>query len=78
MYLASLVNLGMIWCFGFFFLEILDDFDEESQQRDDGLASLDDVDRNWAAFRQRLLRNSLKGITSNFVPYYGKFFMVKI
>ena len=24
--------------------------DEESQQRDDALASLDDVDRNWAAF----------------------------
>ena len=39
----------MIWCFGFFFLEILDDFDEESQQRDDALASLDDADRNWAA-----------------------------
>ena len=45
-----LVNLGMIWCFGFF-LEILDDCDEESQQRCDALASLDDVDRNWAAFR---------------------------
>ena len=44
------VNLGMIWCFGFF-LEILDDCDEESQQRDDALAILDDVDRNWAAFR---------------------------
>ena len=40
-----LVNLGMIWCFGFFFLEILDDFDEEPQQRDDALASLDDVGR---------------------------------
>ena len=47
-----LVNLGMIWCFGFFFLEILDDCDEESQQRGDALASLDDVDINWAAFRQ--------------------------
>ena len=40
-----LVNLGMIWCFGFFFLEILDDCDEESQQRCDALASLDDVGR---------------------------------
>ena len=49
-----LVNLGMIWCFGFFFLEILDDWDEESQQQCDALASLDDVDRNWAAFRQML------------------------
>ena len=29
-YLASVVNLGMIWCFGFFFLELLDDFDEKS------------------------------------------------
>ena len=28
----------MIWCFGFFFLELLDDCDEE-------LASLDDVGR---------------------------------
>ena len=47
-----LVNLGMIWCFGFFFfLEILDDCDEESQQRCEALASLDDVGRNWAAFR---------------------------
>ena len=50
-----LVNLGMIWCFGFFFLDILDDCDEESQQRGDALASLDDVDRNWAAFRQQHL-----------------------
>ena len=30
MYLASVVNLGMIWCFGFFFLESLDGFDEET------------------------------------------------
>ena len=29
-YMASVVNLGMIWCFGFFFLELLDDFDEKS------------------------------------------------
>ena len=49
-----LVNFGMIWCFDFFFLEILDDCDEESQQRGDVLASLDDVDRNWAAFRQMM------------------------
>ena len=48
MYLASVVNLGMIWCFGFFFLELLDDFDEKSNN-DDALASLDDADRNWAA-----------------------------
>ena len=40
-----LVNLGMIWCFDFFFLEILDDCDEESQQRCEALASLDDVGR---------------------------------
>ena len=40
-----LVNLGMIWCFGFFFLELLDDCDEESQQRGEALASLDDVGR---------------------------------
>ena len=44
MYLASVVNLGMIWCFGFFFLELLDDCDEESNN-DDALASLDDADR---------------------------------
>ena len=44
MYLASVVNLGMIWCFGFFFLELLDDFDEKSNN-DDALASLDDADR---------------------------------
>ena len=48
MYLASVVNLGMIWCFGFFFLELLDDFDEKSNNND-ALASLDDADRNWAA-----------------------------
>ena len=49
MYLASVVNLGMIWCFGFFFfLQLLDDFDEKSNN-DDALASLDDADRNWAA-----------------------------
>ena len=47
-YLASVVNLGMIWCFGFFFLELLDDFDEKSNN-DDALASLGDADRNWAA-----------------------------
>ena len=47
-YLASVVNLGMIWCFGFFFLGLLDDFDEKSNN-DDALASLDDADRNWAA-----------------------------
>ena len=40
-----LVNLGMIWCFGFFFLELLDDCDEESQQRCEALASLDDAGR---------------------------------
>ena len=40
-----LVKLGMIWCFGFFFLELLDDIDEESQQRREALASLDDVGR---------------------------------
>ena len=34
----------MIWCFGFFFLELLDDCDEESNN-DDALASLDDADR---------------------------------
>ena len=34
-----LVNLGMIWCFGFFFLELLDDFDEGSQQRREALAN---------------------------------------
>ena len=44
MYLASVVNLGMIWCFGFFFLELLDDVDEKSNN-DDALASLDDADR---------------------------------
>ena len=44
MYLASVVNLGMIWCFGFFFLELLDDCDEKSNN-DDALASLDDADR---------------------------------
>ena len=33
-----LVNLGMIWCFGFFFLELLDDIDEGSQQRREALA----------------------------------------
>ena len=38
----------MIWCFGFFFLELLDDFDEKSNN-DDVLASLDDADRNWPA-----------------------------
>ena len=32
-----LVNLGMIWCSGFF-LELLDDFDEGSQQRREALA----------------------------------------
>ena len=37
MYLASLVNLGMIWCFGFFFLESLDGFDEETNN--DAIAS---------------------------------------
>ena len=42
--LALVVNLGMIWCFGFFFLELLDDCDEESNN-DDALASLDDADR---------------------------------
>ena len=41
----QLGNLGMIWCFGFFFLELLDDIDEESQQRREALASLDDVGR---------------------------------
>ena len=40
-----LVNLGMIWCFGFFFLELLNDRDEESQQRCEALTSLDDVGR---------------------------------
>ena len=40
-----LVNLGMIWCVGFFFFELLDDCDEESQQRHEALASLDDVGR---------------------------------
>ena len=44
MYLAPVVNLGMIWCFGFFFLELLDDCDEKSNN-DDALASLDDADR---------------------------------
>ena len=44
MYLASVVNLGMIWCFGFFFLELRDDCDEKSNN-DDALASLDDADR---------------------------------
>ena len=39
-----MVNLGMIWCFGFFFLELLDDFDEKSNN-DDAFASLDDADR---------------------------------
>ena len=34
----------MIWCFGFFFLELLDDCDEESN-KDDALASLDDAGR---------------------------------
>ena len=34
----------MIWCFGFFFLELLDDCDEKSNN-DDALASLDDADR---------------------------------
>ena len=33
-----------LWCFGFFFLELLDDCDEESNN-DDALASLDDADR---------------------------------
>ena len=48
MYLVSVlgfgVNLGMIWCFGFFFLELLDDCDEKSNNGD-ALASLDDADR---------------------------------
>ena len=44
MYLALVVNLVMIWCFGFFFLELLDDCDEESNN-DDALASLDDAGR---------------------------------
>ena len=43
-YLALVVNLGMIWCFGFFFLKLLDDCDEESNN-DDALASLDDAGR---------------------------------
>ena len=34
----------MIWCFGFFFLELLDDCDEKSNNGD-ALASLDDADR---------------------------------
>ena len=44
-YLASVVNLGMIWCFGFFFLESLDDLGWGVQQRDDALASRDDVQK---------------------------------
>ena len=39
MYLASVVNLGIIWCFGFFFLESLDDLWWGVQQRDHVLAS---------------------------------------
>ena len=45
MYLASVVNLGIIWCFGFFFLESLDDLWWGVQQRDDALASRDDVQK---------------------------------
>ena len=49
----------MIWCFGFFFLELLDDFDEKSNN-DDALASLDDADRNWAAIPTVLLEGATK------------------
>ena len=48
-----LVNLGMIWCFGFF-LELLDDFDEGSQQRREALANWTMLAENWAVFRQCL------------------------
>ena len=48
-----LVNLGMIWCFGFFFLELLDDCDEESQQRREALASLNDVGRKLGSVPTR-------------------------
>ena len=36
----KLVNLGMIWCFGFFFLELYDDLDEGSQERLEALLAL--------------------------------------
>ena len=36
----ELVNLGIIWCFGFFFLGLHDDLDERSQQRPETLLAL--------------------------------------
>ena len=45
---------------GFFFLELLDDCDEESNN-DDALASLDDADRNWAAFPTASIWATSKG-----------------
>ena len=66
MYLASVVNLGMIWCFGFIFLELLDDFDEKSNN-DDALASLDDADRNWAAIPTDVTPRKAQSLS----PYVG-------
>ena len=51
----------MLWLL---LLQILDDCDEESQQRGDALASLDDVDRNWAAFRHMGNYGCLPVVTS--------------
>ena len=53
-----LVNLGMIWCFGFFFLESPDDLWWGVQQRDDVLASLDDVAETGQRSDRRNIRIS--------------------
>ena len=45
----------MIWCFGFF-LELLDDCDEESQQQSEALASLDDVGRKLGSVPTTLVQ----------------------
>ena len=65
-----LVNLGMIWCFGFFFLELLDDFDVGSQQRREALANWTMLTENCAAFRHMHL-DTLRVCNSGFrqVPY---------
>ena len=61
MYLASVVNLGMIWCFVFFFLELLDDCDEKSNN-DDALASLDDADRKLGSDSDRGLKDFVNAV----------------
>ena len=54
----------MIWCFGFFFLELLDDFDEGSQQRREALANWTMLTENCAAFRHSLLKLLVSGLES--------------